>query len=73
MLRPFFVVPRYMKSFQEVKVPMPGLTLLVINGYPFVTAGLLFGALGCIVVTLARTPSRAALFVSGRYLLLFLG
>jgi len=42
----FFVVPRYVKIFQEVKVPMPGLTLLVINGYPFVTAGLLLGALG---------------------------
>jgi len=73
VIRPFFVVPRYVEIFRQVKVPMPELTLLVIQFYPFVSTALLFGAVACAIVTYARGRRRMALMVSGAYLLACLG
>jgi hypothetical protein len=73
MVRPFYEAPRHKQLFKEVKVPMPGLTLLAINTYPFVSGLLLVGAVGCGVATGIWSQRRRTVVANGAYLLLVLG
>ena len=70
---PFIEVPRHVEVYKQIKVPMPGLTLLIIQFYPFVSVGLFIGAIGCCIATRAWGEQRRMVFVNGGYLLLCLG
>jgi hypothetical protein len=73
ILWPFFDVPRHVEVFKQVKVPMPGLTLLVIDFYPFASIALFFGAVACCFATRAWGDQRRGIYVNLAYLLLCLG
>lgn len=49
--RAFYDVPRFSDVFEQVKVPMPGLTLLIVNTYPVVSVALLALAVACVIAT----------------------
>jgi hypothetical protein len=73
MIRPFYEAPRYQQLFMRFKVPMPSLTLLAINSYPFVSGLLLVGAAGCGVAMGVWGQQRRTIVASGAYLLVALG
>jgi hypothetical protein len=70
---PFFEVPRHVEVFKQVQVPMPGLTLLVIEFYPFVSIALFFGAVACCLATRFWGDQRRGIYVNVAYLVLCLG
>lgn len=51
-------VPRFEEVFKQVKVPMPGLTLLVLKTHQAVAGLLVFGAILCIWATRKRAQER---------------
>lgn len=73
ILWPFFEVPRHVEVFKQVKVPMPGLTLLVIEFYPFVSGALLFGAVACCLATRYWGDQQRGIYVNLAYLVVCVG
>jgi hypothetical protein len=71
-LRSFSETPRYEEVFKQVKVPMPGLTLLVVQIYPQVATALIIGALGCGLATRLWGHRQKTILLNGGYLLLAL-
>ena len=60
---------RYEEVFKQVKVPMPGLTMLVVQIYPQVAGALVIGAMGCAIATHFWGHGRKTIFLNGGYLL----
>ena len=58
---PAVETPRFRSIFEQVKVPMPGLTMLVMDYHGVMAAGLLMGIAACAFVNFHRKP-KAYLF-----------
>ena len=56
--------PRDREVFEQVKVPMPGMTVMVLESYALVSIGLLLGAAFSAFITFARKldPTKTSLF-----------
>ena len=63
-LRSLYDLPRFEAVFRQVKVPLPGLTLLVLNCYQVMAAILLIGAIGCILATRYRGYQRRTIVLN---------
>ena len=62
--RSFLDVPRFEQVFRQVKVPVPGLTLLVFQTHLVVAAILFVGALTCIWLTRKRSRERSTIIMN---------
>ena len=65
----FCVSPRYESFFRQIKVPMPGLTLLVLNNYPLVAALLMLGVVGCGIATVVWGHQKRTVLLSSTLLI----
>jgi hypothetical protein len=60
----FAAVPRIREVFEQVKVPMPGLTLIVVHGYGVAVLVLALGSLASLGITLKWGDRWAAMIPS---------
>lgn len=66
--------PKYREVFEQVRVPMPGLTMLLVEYYAVMAAGLTLGAVFCAFVTFSRkSDSRKILLLNGVLFVVALG
>jgi hypothetical protein len=65
-------IPQYEEVFKGVKVPLPTLTLLVVQSYPYAAAVLVSGAVGCGIATRVWGHRRRTILLNAAYLLLTL-
>jgi len=67
-LRSFTETPRYVEVFTQVKVPMPGLTMLVAEVYPYVATALVVGAAWCAIASRFWGHQRRTIILNSSYL-----
>ena len=71
--RSFYDVAAHFEVFRQVRVPIPGLTLLVIDYHYYVAGALLLGAAGCGYATRAWAHERRTTYLNGAMIFLSLG
>ena len=70
--RPFYDFHRIEEQFHGVKVPLPGLTLLVFYSYQVMAAVLILGLMGCFAVTRVWGHQKKTVVLNGTLLFLAL-